>query len=170
MEPLLWWWNKYTAYHGLTLATTPSQTIARLQRNLDSAVVQVVVTGARFIFHRTLRVPEGGISNLPAVRRCAFLTTFRKHDDNIESWNLPFNTRGQQFSRHSALSPRKRRFSDGLLSVSLHNLFLTQVSLQPMFRREAIWLEFNHLKTAGAERKLGPAVKISVGGQFMFFA
>ena len=27
-EPLLWWWNKYSAYHGLTLATTPSQTLA----------------------------------------------------------------------------------------------------------------------------------------------
>ena len=32
-EPLLWWWNKYTAHHGLTLATTPSQTIAKLQHN-----------------------------------------------------------------------------------------------------------------------------------------
>ena len=64
-EPLLWWWNKYSAYHGLTLATTPSQTIAKLQHNPTG----VVVGGARFIFHRTLRVPEDGISNLPAVRR-----------------------------------------------------------------------------------------------------
>ena len=67
-EPLLWWWNKYTAYHGLTSATTPSQTIAKNQKNKHDPV-GVVVGGARFIFHRTLRVPEVGISNLPAVSR-----------------------------------------------------------------------------------------------------
>ena len=68
-EPLLWWWNKYTAYHGLTRATTPSQTIAELQHDPSG----VVAGGARFIFHRTLRVPEGGINNLPAVRSlCIF--------------------------------------------------------------------------------------------------
>ena len=39
-----------------------------------------------------------------------------------------------------------------------------------MFRREAIWLQFNHLDPAKADQKKGPAVKISVGGQFMFFA
>ena len=66
-EPLLWWWNKYTAYHGLTLATTPSQTKAKLQRNPAGA--QVVAGGACFIFHRTLRVPESEINNLPAVCR-----------------------------------------------------------------------------------------------------
>jgi hypothetical protein len=66
-EPLLWWWNKYTAYHGLTLATTPSQTKAKL--HLNPAGAQVVAGGACFKFHRTLRVPESGISqNLPAVR------------------------------------------------------------------------------------------------------
>ena len=70
-EPLLWWWNKYTAYHGLTLATTPSQTEAKLQRNPAGA--QVVAGGACFIFHRTLRVPESGISgNIPAVRPLRF--------------------------------------------------------------------------------------------------
>ena len=69
-EPLLWWWNKYAAYHGLIPATTPSQTIAEIQHNPPG----VVAGGTRFIFHRTLRVPEGGISNLPAVRRfwCIF--------------------------------------------------------------------------------------------------
>ena len=35
-----------------------------------------------------------------------------------------------------------------------------------MFRREAIWIEFE--TEWGGKR--GPAVKISVGGQFMFFA
>ena len=57
------WWNKYTAYHGLTPATNTSQTLA--QRHPAG----VVVGGAYFIFHRTLRVPEGGTNNLPAVRR-----------------------------------------------------------------------------------------------------
>ena len=70
-EPLLWWWNKYAGYHGLTPASTPSQTIARLQGNPAG----IVTGGARFIFHRTLRVPEGKISNLPAVRRSCTIST-----------------------------------------------------------------------------------------------
>ena len=91
-----------------------------------------------------------------------FLTAIRKHDD-IESWNFPFDTRGQQFSRHSSNSPKKRRFSDGLFFVLLHSLFLIYISLKPMFRREAVWIQFDQLGT-------GPAVKISVGGRFMLFA
>ena len=68
-EPLLWWWNKYTAYHRLTLATTPSQKIAKLQHNPAG----VVAGGALPIFHRTLRVPEVGVAIfLPYVALCAF--------------------------------------------------------------------------------------------------
>ena len=56
-----------------------------------------------------------------------------------------------------------------ILFVSLYNLSLIHVSLQPMFRREAIWLQFNK-EPAGNGQKKGPAVKISVGGLLMFFA
>ena len=95
----------------------------------------------------------------------ASLTAIRNHDD-IESWNFPFNTRGQQFSRHSSNSPRKRRFSDGLFFISLYYLFLIHISLQPMFRREAVWIQLRTLEPGG---KTGPAIKISVGGRFMLF-
>ena len=78
-EPLLWWWNKYTAYHGLTHATTPSQTISRLQRNPAG----VVVGGTQFIFHRTFRVPDSGINNLPAVRRSSSLRIFSCNEETM---------------------------------------------------------------------------------------
>ena len=37
--------------------------------------------------------------------------------------------------------------------------------LQPLFRREAVWLEFK--RTAWADETKGPGVKISVGGQYV---
>ncbi|KAF8161676.1 hypothetical protein B0H34DRAFT_796422 [Crassisporium funariophilum] len=60
--PLLHWWNKYRAHHGLAPATTPSHSIARLADDSQS----ITATNVQFSFHRTLRVPdEGEISKLP---------------------------------------------------------------------------------------------------------
>jgi hypothetical protein len=39
-----------------------------------------------------------------------------------------------------------------------------------MFRREAVWLQFEQIEIARPGRRTGPAVKISVGGQFLLFA
>ena len=50
------------------------------------------------------------------------------------------------------------------------SLFLIHISLQPMFRREAVWLQFNQLGSTWSGGRPGPAVKISVGGRFMLFA
>ena len=73
------------AYHGLTLASTPSQTNTSLQLNPDG----VLQAGLPLIFHHTLRVPEGCISNIPyVVFGAAFSTAIRKHED----WNFSFNT------------------------------------------------------------------------------
>lgn len=66
-EPLLWWWNKYTSYHGLAPTTTPGHTIAQLKNDHTTMrKTGVDVAGVTFLFHRTLRVPDTGINKLPA--------------------------------------------------------------------------------------------------------
>jgi hypothetical protein len=57
--PLIWWWNKYNAYHGLASATTPGHTLASLGE--DGAIN---AAGVKFRFHQTLRVPDSHKSNL----------------------------------------------------------------------------------------------------------
>ncbi|KAF8148063.1 hypothetical protein B0H34DRAFT_803183 [Crassisporium funariophilum] len=60
--PLLHWWNKYRAHHGLAPATTPSHSIAKLADDNQT----ITAAGVQFLFHRTLRVSdEGEISKLP---------------------------------------------------------------------------------------------------------
>jgi hypothetical protein len=95
-----------------------------------STISPVLLQAGLALFSTALFVSQrvGLAIFLPYVVLAHFLTVIRKHYD-IESWNLPFNTGGQKFSRHSSRSPRKRRFSDGLYLVSLHSLFLIHVSL-----------------------------------------
>ncbi|KAH7927431.1 hypothetical protein BV22DRAFT_1193589 [Leucogyrophana mollusca] len=59
--PLIWWWNKFNAYHGLAPATTPSHNFAKLAQDGRS----VFVAGVEFRYHQTLRVPESKTSRLP---------------------------------------------------------------------------------------------------------
>ncbi|KDQ55261.1 hypothetical protein JAAARDRAFT_196109 [Jaapia argillacea MUCL 33604] len=59
--PLIEWWTKYTEYHGLAHATTPSHTLAKLS---DDGMA-VTAGGVQFRFHRTLRVPDGVSPTIP---------------------------------------------------------------------------------------------------------
>ena len=62
--PLLWWWNKYNAYHGLAPATTPGHTLAAI----DDDGHTITAADVEFQFHRTLRVPDiSGENKLPLV-------------------------------------------------------------------------------------------------------
>jgi len=63
-EPLLWWWNKYEAYHGLAHARTTGQTVAEVEPNGKGIELGEI----KFQFHRTLRVPDSMEKNkLPLV-------------------------------------------------------------------------------------------------------
>ena len=63
MTPLIHWWNKYSAYHGLSPTSTPGHTIAKLDGETITAA------GVNFRLHRTLRVPDNSKkNNLPPVR------------------------------------------------------------------------------------------------------
>ncbi|KAJ7116465.1 hypothetical protein C8R44DRAFT_739177 [Mycena epipterygia] len=53
-EPLRWWYNKYTEYHGTAPASTPGQTVAEV----DLIQGGIWAGGVHFQFHRTLRVPD----------------------------------------------------------------------------------------------------------------
>ena len=65
MTPLIHWWSKYSAYHGLAPASTPKHTIA----NLDPSGKTIEAAGVHFSFLRTLRVPDSAKENdLPPVR------------------------------------------------------------------------------------------------------
>ena len=69
--------------------------------------------------------------------------------------------------------PPRVRDRAGFLMVcfSYHfSLVLIYISLQPMFRREAVWIQFNQLGTTWSRGRPGPAVKISVGGRLTLFA
>lgn len=62
--PLIHWWNKYTAHHGLACATTPGHTLAELRDKTT-----IMVAGVDFQFHRTARVPDNQqVQDLPPVR------------------------------------------------------------------------------------------------------
>lgn len=62
--PLIHWWNKYSAYHGLAPASTPRHTIA----TLDHTGEIITAAGVDFRLHRTLRVPDSvKMNDLPPV-------------------------------------------------------------------------------------------------------
>ena len=66
-EPLLWWWNKYTTYHELIPATTLGVTIVHLKSCWRTRVIGVSTNNVLVSFHRTLRVPDARVNNIPKV-------------------------------------------------------------------------------------------------------
>ncbi|KIJ66163.1 hypothetical protein HYDPIDRAFT_27346 [Hydnomerulius pinastri MD-312] len=58
--PLIHYYTKYNAYHNITPSHIPSHTTASAREEKS-----VTVGGVEFRFHRTLRVPEGRVSQLP---------------------------------------------------------------------------------------------------------
>jgi len=73
--PLLWWWNKYNAYHGLARATTPGHTLASLNNDGHT----ITAADVQFQFHRTLRVPDtSGENKLPLVSPNPSLTSLHR--------------------------------------------------------------------------------------------
>lgn len=126
-EPLLWWWNKYTTYHGLIPATTPGVTIVNLKSSWRTRVIGVSTNNVFVSFHRTLRVPDAGVNHLP---------------ENLGT--LPLLPVDEY---HHGVPP----------AIQVRGGFL-----MPMFRREAVRLEFDDM-TPSWENK-GSAIKVSVGG------
>ncbi|KAJ7841364.1 hypothetical protein B0H14DRAFT_2586961 [Mycena olivaceomarginata] len=89
-EPLRWWYNKYTEYHGISGASTPGQTIAKL----DLIFGGIWAGGTHFQFHRTLRVPESSNqtpSQLPPDLGQYPLLPI----SNLEEARLPVSMRGK---------------------------------------------------------------------------
>ncbi|KAJ7352378.1 hypothetical protein DFH08DRAFT_858698 [Mycena albidolilacea] len=89
-EPLRWWYNKYTEYHGISGASTPGQTIAKL----DLISGGIWAGGTHFQFHRTLRVPESSNqtpSQLPPDLGQYPLLPI----SNLEEARLPVSMRGK---------------------------------------------------------------------------
>ncbi|KAJ7880971.1 hypothetical protein B0H14DRAFT_2705604 [Mycena olivaceomarginata] len=89
-EPLRWWYNKYAEYHGISGASTPGQTIAKL--DLISGGIWAGRT--HFQFHRTLRVPESSNqtpSQLPPDLGQYPLLPI----SNLEEARLPVSMRGK---------------------------------------------------------------------------
>ncbi|KAF8162859.1 hypothetical protein B0H34DRAFT_794627 [Crassisporium funariophilum] len=79
--PLLHWWNKFTAHHGLSPATTPSHNIARLSTDEKTVTAGEV----EFLFHRTLRVPDTNkVNKLPPS-----LGQFHLQPVSKYAYNLP---------------------------------------------------------------------------------
>jgi hypothetical protein len=73
--PLIWWWNKYNTYHGLSPSTTPGHTIATLNSNGHA----IAIAGVELRFHHTLRVPDSEDENrLPLVGPCRQLVNLAK--------------------------------------------------------------------------------------------
>ena len=67
--PLIHWWNKYSAYHGLSPASTPRHTIA----TLDHTGKTIAAAKVNFKLYRTLRVPDSVENELPPVSSSAEL-------------------------------------------------------------------------------------------------
>ncbi|KAJ7352386.1 hypothetical protein DFH08DRAFT_858741 [Mycena albidolilacea] len=89
-EPLRWWYNKYAEYHGISGASTPGQTIAKL----DLISGGIWAGGTHFQFHRTLRVPESSNqtpSQLPPDLGQYPLLPI----SNLEEARLPVSMRGK---------------------------------------------------------------------------
>ncbi|KIJ57475.1 hypothetical protein HYDPIDRAFT_120585, partial [Hydnomerulius pinastri MD-312] len=63
--PLIHYYSKCLRYHGISAASTPGHTLAKLADDKRG----VIVGGVEFRFHRTVRVPDNGPrpANLPPV-------------------------------------------------------------------------------------------------------
>jgi hypothetical protein len=71
--PLIHWWNKYSAYHGLSCASTPGHSIATLHPNGKT----ITAAEVNFDLCRTLRVPDSVENNdLPPVSSSAELEVY----------------------------------------------------------------------------------------------